>query len=110
MIADLVRRSSPHSHIKYYWNSSPLLTVTELRLSANISLSDSIIAKHLIPSAGSGHMPILNDIGSIRDLQGRKCVLLRQENRRPICVDLLYNLENLLNHQRRQAQRRLIEQ
>ena len=66
--------------------------------------------EQVLPSAGELDLPGLENVGSIGDAEGPQCVLLDQQDRGPVAMDLRDGRENLVHHLRRKPERRLIEQ
>src|SRR3972149_4299622 len=60
--------------------------------------------------AGADDLPLLEEVAVVGERQGLPGVLLHQEHRRPLAVDRLDHLENLLHQERRRAGRGLGEQ
>ncbi|CAN4008483.1 hypothetical protein BFDFBN_BFDFBN_18075, partial [Dysosmobacter welbionis] len=79
------------------------LTTIPLSVLAEIRLFDLLIGQQLRAGAGHGDVPRLQHIGQVRDLQGHVGVLLDQQYRHALAVDLPDDGEDVLHHQRRQA-------
>src|SRR3990172_8427858 len=60
--------------------------------------------------AGADDLPLLEEVAVVGERQGLPGVLLHQEHGRPLAVDRLDHLEDLLHQERRQAERGLVEQ
>ena len=84
-------------------------TISGKIMLAEIRLFDLLIGQQLRAGAGHGDVPRLQHIGQVRDLQGHVGVLFDQQYRHALAVDLPDDGEDVLHHQRRQAQGRLIQ-
>src|SRR5450830_1775659 len=77
---------------------------------ADIRLADLRVVQQLVAAAFHDDAALLDHIRAAGDVQRRVGVLLGQQHRRAGLVDAGDDLEHLLDHQRGQAQRRLVQQ
>src|SRR5262245_39105944 len=64
----------------------------------------------LAGGAAEGHLAELEEIEVVRHLERHVGVLLDQEDRRTVAVELADDAEDLLDHERRQAHRGLVHE
>src|SRR5438309_1137987 len=88
----------------------PIVRPRKPRLPAEVSLLDLGISPEGGTGAAEEDAACLDDVGAVRDLERAQRVLLDQQNRDAIVVDLLDDVEHGVHHLRRQAQRGFVEQ
>src|SRR3954453_1103842 len=77
---------------------------------AEIRLADALVVCEARGGVRQCDAPGLEHVAAVGDLERRAGVLLHQQDRRPVLVDLLDDLEDLVDQDRREAHRRLVEQ
>src|SRR2546428_8346627 len=76
-----------------------------------VELADVVVAAQLGGRTVEDDPAVLHDVAVIRDAQGHLGVLLdEQERRPPLLVDLADDVEDLAHEQRREPERRLVQQ
>src|SRR5438445_4063139 len=88
----------------------PIVRPRKPRLPAEVSLLDLGISPEGGTGAAQEDAPGLDDVSAVRDLERAQRVLLDQQNRDAIVVDLLDDVEDGVHHLGCKAQRRLIEE
>src|SRR5438105_2529337 len=88
----------------------PIVRPRKPRLPAEVSLLDLGISPEGGTGAAQEDAPGLDDVSAVRDLERAQRVLLDQQNRDAIVVDLLDDVEHGVHHLRREAQRGFVEQ
>src|SRR5438067_2156541 len=88
----------------------PIVCPRKPRLPAEVSLLDLGISPEGGTGAAQEDAPGLDDVSAVRDLERAQRVLLDQQNRDAIVVDLLDDVEHGVHHLWRKAQRGFVEQ
>src|SRR3990172_7984698 len=68
------------------------------------------IAEQFLTGAGAGDAPPLQQIGALRQVEGRPNILLHEQDGDALRVDLLDHGKDAARRERRESQRRLVEQ
>src|SRR5438270_1245701 len=100
------RRMSCEFNMSY----PPIVRPRKPRLPAEVSLLDLGISPKRGARSAEQDAAGFDDVGAVRDLERAQRVLLDQQNRDAIVMDLLDDVEDGVHHLRRQAQRWLIEE
>src|SRR5207244_13647897 len=74
-------------------------------LPTQVGLPHRRVVEQILPSAGELDLPGLENVGSIGDAEGPACVLLDQQDRGPVAMDLRDGSENLVHPLRRETER-----
>src|SRR6266850_5873534 len=77
--------------------------------SAKVRLPHPRVARQRGRLAFERDAPVLQDIGAVRELQRGERVLLDEQEGKPRALELAQALEDLLPHERRKSQRRLVQ-
>src|SRR5262252_3310683 len=86
-------------------------TATSLLSVTQVGTPHGFVVAQLVGGSGYGHLPCLEDIGSVGDLERQVGVLLDDQHRDPLVgVQLAEAAEEVLHDDRRQPERWLIEQ
>src|SRR5687768_14007491 len=75
-----------------------------------VDLADHFVLEEVVSGVVQYSAAGLQDVATMSDLEGHEGVLLDEQDRRALAVDLLKRLKDHLDHRRRQSHRRLIEQ
>src|SRR5207247_8502372 len=77
---------------------------------AEVRATDVRVGSQPVGRVGIDHPTRLEDVAALGDVQRLEGVLLDEQDRRPLRVDLLDDREDLLDEDRRQPERRLVEE
>src|SRR6185295_6355928 len=77
---------------------------------AEVGLPDRLVLDQVARGPGQDHVARLEHVAAVGDRQRLEGVLLDQQDRRALLVDLLDRREHLLDEDRREAERGLVEQ
>src|SRR5262249_9175978 len=89
------------------WTSAPFMTRLLL---AEVGLAHEIGAQQRGGRVLQHDAPGLDHVASVGDLQRHPRVLLDEQDRRALAVDVLHDAEDRLHQDRREPHRRLVEQ
>src|SRR5215213_6726287 len=81
---------------------------TLVSLLAEVGLTHHVVAEELATSAGEDDLAGLDHVASAGHRQGFEGILLDQEHGRALAIDVLDNLEDRVNQNRRETKRRLV--
>src|SRR2546423_12889168 len=88
---------------EYNMSRPPIVRPRKPRLPAEVSLLDLGISPEGGPGAAEEEAPGLDDVSAVRDLERAQRVLLDQQDRDAIVMDLLDDVEDGVHHLRLQA-------
>src|ERR1700722_1283007 len=75
-----------------------------------VHIAHTVVAAQLVGGPRTMHAPMLERVDEIGDLEGKIDVLLHEDDGDAALGEADHDLEDLVDHQRREAERRLVEQ